>query len=131
LQKLLTGPELVRQREPYAEVGVEVQQMPRFVAQAASCGLDTGDDDHDQTDGPGDGKQHAAISGDQIPGRRQDLRPLARGVAGDDHHDVGDHQGEGKESDQPMDPGQPVTSKGMFQRWQPRHQQHLHQQQIC
>jgi hypothetical protein len=43
---------------------------------------------------------------------------------------VGDHQTEGTEADHPVDPGQPIPSEGVLQRRQPRHQHHLHQQQI-
>ena len=58
--KSCAGPQLVRQREADAEVGVEVQQVPRLVAQpraAPSC--TDGDDDHDERDGAGEGQQHA------------------------------------------------------------------------
>ena len=44
--ELLPGPELVRQREADAEVGVEVEQVPRLVAQPPPGGLDAGHHDH-------------------------------------------------------------------------------------
>ena len=42
-EELLPGPQLVRQREADAEVGVEVQQVPGLVAQPAPGGPDAGD----------------------------------------------------------------------------------------
>ena len=128
-EEVLPRPQLVRQRQPDSEVGVEVQQVPRLVPQLAAGRLDAGEHDHEQGDGSRDGQQHARVMDGQVPQGRRGAAQLAGGVTPGDQHDVRDQQIERGESDEPVDPGQPVLTVSVLEQRQPRHQQHLNQQQ--
>ena len=127
--ELLAGPELVRQGQADPEVGVEVQQVPRLVAQPPAGGLDAGEHHQEQAHRAAGGEQHARVVDDQVPQGRRGPRHAPGGVPPGDQDDVGEHQVERGEPDQPVEAGQPVLAEGVLQRGHAGHQQHLHEQQ--
>ncbi len=128
--ELLADPELVRQGEADAEVGVEVDQVPRLVPQLAPGRPDRQADDRDQQHGPGGRQQHAGVVRDEVPGLVEQARVDLLGVPQDDQRDVHHHQPERGETDQPVPAGQHILAVGPLDPRDPGHQQHLQDQQV-
>ena len=63
------GGELVAERQRDREVGVEVHEVPRLVAQPAADDRDRADDDADQQHEPGGRREHARDSRERRPPR--------------------------------------------------------------
>jgi len=110
-EELLPGPQLVGQRQPDAEVGVQVQQVPGLVAEPPAGGPEAGGHRHDHAGGAGQGQQHARVVGDQVPERRRGRAELAGRVSPGDEHDVDHHQVERGEADHPVVAGQLVLAE--------------------
>ncbi len=119
------GPQLVWDGQAHPEVGVQVQQVPGFVAQPPSGRAHRGHDDHHQHRGPRRRQQHAGIVGDELPCLRHQAGPGRRRVTQSDQHDVGEHQIERGETDQTMTPGELILAVAAFHPGNARHQQHL------
>ena len=73
-QEVGAGPQLVRQGEPGAEVAVEVDEVPRLVAQPRGGPFHRGDHDHDQGGRAGDRQQHPGV----VEGEVDDGAPQAQ-----------------------------------------------------
>ena len=127
--ELTSRPELVRQSQADAEVGVEVQQVPRLVAQAAPSRADARDHDHEQAAGAGHRQQHPGVVGRQLPERRGCVDEAPGGVSPADQRDVREHQVERGEADEAVDTDQPVLTVRRLEHRDARHQHHLGQQQ--
>ena len=92
--ELRAGGELVAERERDAEVGVQVHEVPRLVAQPAPHGDGRGHHHADQEVEPRDRRDHAWIAGDQPRDLVRQRDAVADRVAGDDQHDVREQQRE-------------------------------------
>ena len=66
-EEVRAGPQLMGQGEPDAEVGVQVQQVPRLVPQPAPRGAHRGDRQHGEQHRAGQGDQHPRVGDDQLP----------------------------------------------------------------
>ena len=125
------GPQLVRQRERDAEVRVQVQQVPRLVAELASGDADRGGDDEPDHERAGGRDEH--------PGERQDHRPclpehrLTRGarVADHDGHEVGEQEVERAEAHQAVPLGEPVLAERALGPRDSGHAQHLQEHEVA
>ncbi len=124
------GPQLVRQGQAGAEVGVEVQQVPGLVAQPAPGRAHRRHGDHEQRDGSGGRQEHARVGRDQVPRLTKDAGAVGRRVAEGDEHDVGGQQGDRSEPDEPVPAGQLVLAVAAFDPRDARHQQDLQQQEV-
>ena len=127
--ELLARPELVRQGEAGAEVGVEMEQVPRLVAQPTTGGLDAGRDDHDEGGRACGGQQHAGVVGGEVPQGDRRLGDRPTGVPPGDGADVHQQQRQGREAHDAVDAGQSVLAERALEQRDAGHEEHLHQQQ--
>ena len=124
------GPELVRQSQSDAEIGVEVNQVPCLVSEPASGGAQRGDDDGDEAGRTGCGQQHPRIHRHQDPRLPEDPGPGRRRVAEGDRDDVDEHQTERSEAHPAVPSRECVLAPHSFQPGNPCHQQDLHEQEV-
>ncbi len=112
------------------EVGVEVQQVPRLVAQPAAGPADARAGDEQQQEGAGEGEQHPGVVDEQVPGLGEDGDLRLHRVADDDQHDVGEHEVHRPEADEAVPARELVLPVAALDERQPGHEQHLDQQQV-
>ena len=129
-QEVLAGPELVRQGEADAEVGVQVQQVPGLVPEGTPRGPHGRDHDRGQRGGAGDREQHAGVVEGEVDELTDHAVTVAGRVAEGDEHDVREHQVEGPEADEPVPAGELVLPEGPLHERDPGHQQHLDEQEV-
>ena len=120
----------MRQREPDAQVRVQVQEVPGLVPQVPTSTPDRGDDHEQDQQSAGSRQEHAGVFPDEAPQLDERVDAGSHRVAHREQCDVRAHQPERPESDEAMQPRDPVATESALEQRDARHQQHLIEQQI-
>jgi len=120
----------MRQGQSHAEVGIQVQQVPRLVPQPSPGGTQRGDHDHREGGERGRREQHAGVGGDQVPELGEDIAVHRARVTGGDQHDMTEQQVERDEARPPVPARQPVLAERALHPRDPGDERHLGQQQV-
>ncbi len=128
--EVLPGPQLVREGQPGSEVGVEVERVPRLVAQPAAGLLHRGDDDHAERDGARDGEQHAGVVQDEVDDGAPEPEGRRRGVPEGDQDHVRPQEVDRGEPHESMPTGQLVLPVAALHKGDSRHEEDLDEEQV-
>ena len=128
--ELAPGRDLVAEGERDREVRVEVDEVPRLVAQPPPHDHERADDDRDEDDQPGERGDDAGIAAQQPPDLGRQRHAVADRVAGRDRRGVDDQQ---RQRDLPV-PAVPdrqaVEPDGPVEHRDARQQQHLDEHEV-